>query len=99
MMTRYFERRKFIRIPASGPATFRCGRGAGDCELVDISPGGVGLRCSARKAPRLGERVSIQVEMPKNSPWHLPEIARVVRREIEEDGVCSIGLAFSDAGA
>lgn len=99
MLTRYLDRRQFIRVPASGPARFRCGRRRGECELIDISPGGLGLRFAGRTAPRLGEKVDIMVDLGGGCEWRLPAKARVVRRQTNADGSCAVGVEFPSPAA
>ncbi len=92
MLTRYWDRRRFIRVPASGPARWQSGGRSGLCEIVDISPGGVGIRLSARKAAQLGERVSLAVDLAPEDTWHLAADARIVRRQTDHDGQCVVGV-------
>jgi len=99
MLTRYLDRRRFIRVPASGPARWRSGTHAGHCELVDISPGGAGLRMSIRQAKQLAERVSLEVELAAGVTWTLAKDARVVRQDLDEDGMCRVGVEFSPSRA
>jgi c-di-GMP-binding flagellar brake protein YcgR len=94
-MTRYFERRAYLRVPASGDARWTCGTRSGDCQLVDISPGGAGLRFPARRAPSLGDQVRVSVPLGQGGEWRLPGDAHVVRRAPGEDGWYDIGLQFS----
>ena len=95
MVTRYWERRRFIRVPASGPARWRSGAQAGHCELLDISPGGAGLRMPAHKATQLGPRITLEVELAPGQKWYVAEDARVVRQTVEEDGMCLVGVEFA----
>ena len=92
MLTRYWERRRFIRVPVRGPARFCSGSQAGHCELRDISPGGVGLRMPARKATQLGPRITVEVELSPGERWYVARDARVVRQTPDDDGMCLIGV-------
>ncbi len=94
MLTRYLDRRRYIRVPASGSARWRSGTHAGYCELVDISPGGAGLRMSIRQAKQLGDRISLDVELEAGVNWPIAEDARVVRQAVDEDGMCRVGVEF-----
>jgi c-di-GMP-binding flagellar brake protein YcgR len=95
MLTRYWERRRFIRVPVCGPARFCSGSQAGHCELRDISPGGVGLRMPVRKATRLGPRITVEVELAPGEHWYVARDARVVRQTPDDDGMCLIGVEFA----
>lgn len=95
MMTRYLDRRRFIRVPASGPARWASGARQGSCQMIDISPGGAALRMSVRRASQLGEQVTVQIELSPGVLWDLPADARVVRRSPDADGHCIVGLQFS----
>ena len=94
MLTRYLDRRRFIRVPASGPARWRSGTQEGHCELLDISPGGAGLRMTVRKAKQLGEHISLEVELAPGVSWALVSDARVVRQSLDDDGMCRVGIEF-----
>ncbi len=94
MMTRYCDRRRYIRVPVCGPARWTSGTRQGHCELLDISPGGVGLRMPMRQATQLGPCITLEVDMTPDAAWNLPKNARVVRREPDEDGQCRVGVAF-----
>jgi c-di-GMP-binding flagellar brake protein YcgR len=94
MLTRYWDRRRYIRIPASGPARWQSGDHSGHCELLDISPGGVGLRMPARKATQLGPCITLEVEIAPGMTWRLAKDARVVRQAPEDDGMCRVGVEF-----
>lgn len=95
MLTRYWERRRFIRVPVRGPARFCSGSQAGHCELRDISPGGVGLRMPVRKATRLGPRITVAVELAPGECWYVARDARIVRQTPDDDGMCLIGVEFA----
>lgn len=86
-------------MPASGPAWWRSGAEVGHCELVDISPGGAGLRMSTRKATRLGSRLTLAVQLSPEETWLVAEEARVVRQTMDEDGVSRVALEFADSAA
>ena len=94
MLTRYWDRRQFIRVPVHGPAWWRSGSESGHCELVDLSPGGAGLRMSARKGARLTECVTVAIPLSPTETWLVSENARVVRQTIDADGVGCVGLVF-----
>ncbi|MCK4343111.1 MAG: PilZ domain-containing protein [Phycisphaerae bacterium] len=94
-MTRYWERRRYIRVPASGSARWTSGHHRGHCQLVDISPGGAGVRMPIRKATQLGPTITLEVELSPGVTWNLPEEARVVRRVPDEDGQCLVGMEFA----
>jgi c-di-GMP-binding flagellar brake protein YcgR len=98
MIARYWDRRRYIRVPASGPARWRSGRHAGHCELLDISPGGAGLRLPVRKAKQLGARIALEVELSPGVKWHIATEARVVRQQPEQDGMCLVGVEFGTGG-
>ena len=95
MLTRYWDRRRYIRVPASGPARWQSGPRHGHCELHDISPGGAGLRMSARQATRLGAFITLAVELSPGEKWYVAKNARVVRRTPDDDGLCRIGVEFA----
>ncbi len=95
MMTRYLDRRRYIRVPARGPARWRSGAQNGYCELLDISAGGAGLRMSARKATRLGSYITVEVELGPGEKWYVAKNARVVRQTLDDDGTCVIGIEFA----
>ncbi len=95
MLTRYWDRRRFIRVPASGPVRWRSGGQQGHCELLDLSPGGVGLRLSARSASRLGPTVTLEVELAPGVTWRMAEDARVARQCSDEDGTARVGLELN----
>lgn len=94
-LTRYWDRRRYIRVPVSGPAQWTSGRRRGYCELRDISPGGAGLRMPLRNAVRLGPQISLEVELSPEVTWHLARNARVVRRVPDDDGLCVVGVESS----
>ena len=95
MVTRYRERRRYIRVPASGPVRWTSGTRSGGCQLVDISPGGAGLRMTIRKAAPVGTRLSLLVDLSPGETWHLSPDARVVRRVPADDGHCLVGVEFT----
>lgn len=96
MVTRYLERRRFIRVPAEGPVVWRSGRRSGHAELVDLSPGGVGIRMPLRRSTQLGREVTIGVELGPEEKGLWPATARVVRRVADDDGQCLVGLEFAE---
>jgi hypothetical protein len=93
-LVRYCERRSHIRVPASGHARWQSGTHRGYCELLDVSPGGVGLRMPARRALQLGPLISIEIELTPGRRWCLTKDARVVRRIPDQDGTCAVGVQF-----
>lgn len=95
MVTRYCERRRHLRIPATGLVRWQSGRHAGHGELVDISPAGAGLRMAAHKATQLGPRITLEMELSPGRTWCLGRNARVVRRIPDADGSCRVGVEFS----
>ncbi len=95
MLTRYCDRRRHIRVPVDGPARWQSGSRSGHCELCDISPAGLGLRMPIRKANQLGERISLTVELSPSELWPVATDARVVRRVLDDDGLCHVGIEFS----
>jgi hypothetical protein len=95
MILRYCDRRKFIRVPVGGPVRWKSGSRSGRCTLVDISPGGAGLRMPIRKAAQLGPRVDLAVDVAPGVIWNLPADARVVRNAPDDDGECRIGVEFA----
>ncbi len=94
-MTRYLDRRAFIRVPVSGTARWQCENRTGECQFVDISPGGAALRFPARRSPSIGQCVEVSVPLGDGLTWRLPRDARVVRRTPSDDGWHAIGLQFS----
>ncbi len=98
MIVRYLDRRRHIRVPVSGPARWRSGSRGGHCELVDVSPGGIGLRMPLRKAAGLGKHLTLEVDLAPGVRWRLAKDARVVRRITENDGMCVVGIELA-AGA
>jgi hypothetical protein len=94
-LLRYCERRRFIRVPVTGPVNWRSGKRTGTCELVDLSPGGAGLRMGYRRAAHLGARLTLEVEILPGVIWELATDARVVRRVHDSDGQCLVGVQFS----
>ncbi len=100
MIVRYLDRRRHIRVPVRGPAYWRSGVRGGHCELVDVSPGGVGLRMSLRKAASLGQQLTVDVDLEPGVQWRLANEARVVRCIPADDGTCLVGIELpSDAAA
>lgn len=97
MLTRYLERRRFIRVPARGPARWRSGSQSGHCELVDISAGGAGLRMSTRKASQLGPQITVEVELAPGERWYVAKNARVVRRAPSDEDTCLVGIQFASS--
>lgn len=95
MMTRYWDRRRYIRVPVCGPVRWSSGDRQGHCQLLDISPGGAQLRMPIRKASLLGPEVRLEVELSPGVVWTFPDHARVVRREPDEDGQCLVGVEFA----
>lgn len=95
MLMRYLERRRYIRVPAAGPARWRSAGQCGHCEVVDISPGGAALRMPVRKATQLGPSLTLEVELTPARSWCLARDARVVRQAPDEDGTCVVGVAFA----
>ena len=94
MLTRYLERRQYLRVPVHGPARWRCGNQTGPCELTDISPGGAGLQMTATSAARLSPRVSVDIELSPGCMWTLVDDARIVRQTLDKDGRLHVGLAL-----
>ena len=94
MISRYWDRRRYIRIPVSGPARWQSGTQEGHCELLDVSPGGAGLRLPARKAQQLGAFISLEIELSPGVKWHVAKDARVVRQQPDDDGTCLVGIEF-----
>jgi hypothetical protein len=94
MLTRYWDRRRFIRVPVTGPARWQSGRYHGHCELLDISPAGAGLRMPVRPAKQLGPRITIEIEVTPGVNRPLARDARVVRRQVGDDGLCVVGVQF-----
>ena len=95
MLTRYWDRRRYIRVPASGPARWQSGPRHGHGELRDLSPGGAGLRIPARQATRLEDYITLTVELSPGERWCLAKNARVARRAPDEDGMCLVGVEFA----
>ena len=95
MLTRYCDRRRHIRVPASGPARWKSGDQTGHCELLDISPGGAGLRMPIRRATQLGPRITLEVQLSPGETWQLARDARVVRSVPGDDGTCLVGVEFT----
>ncbi len=94
MLTRYWDRRRYIRVPVAEPARWRSGRHAGHCELIDLSPGGAGLRMSARRAVQLGPTLDLEVDLSQGDRWQLATGARVVRVTPDDDNTCRVGVEF-----
>jgi c-di-GMP-binding flagellar brake protein YcgR len=94
VLTRYWDRRRYIRVPVSEPVRWRSGRHAGHCELLDISPGGAGLRISARRAGQLGPTLDLELDLPHGDRWQLATAARVVRVTPDDDNACLVGVEF-----
>jgi len=92
MIVRYLDRRRHIRVPVNGPARWRSGPRGGHCELVDVSPGGIGLRMSMRRAANLGKHITLDVDLAPGVRWRLAKDALVVRRIPEDDGMCVVGV-------
>lgn len=98
MKVRYWERRRHIRVPVGGPVRWHSGGRSGQAWLVDLSPGGAGLRLAVRGAAQLGPRVRLEVDLGGGRSWALAEDARVVRRTAGEDGECVAGVQFESTG-
>jgi hypothetical protein len=94
MLTRYWDRRRFIRLPVGESARWRSGRHHGPCELLDISPAGCGLRMSARGAKQLGARLTVEIEYAPGVTYTLVQEARVVRSGPARQGTCAVGVQF-----
>jgi c-di-GMP-binding flagellar brake protein YcgR len=99
MMTRYFERRRFIRVPASGPLHWKTRRYSGHGELLDLSPGGACLRMPLRRAALVGETIDVVVNDPRGEGYAFPVAARVVRRTPDDHGRCVVGIEFDALSA
>ena len=97
MMTRYLDRRRHIRVPASGPAQWESGARQGSCQLVDLSPQGVALRMPIRRASQLEASAKVRIELGPGVLWSLSDNARVVRRIPDAYGQCVVGLEFAPA--
>lgn len=94
-MLRYWDRRRFIRVPASGPIRWQSATRAGYAQLVDVSPGGAGIRMPIRRATQLASEITLEVDLSPGRVWRLPAHARVARRTADEDGQCLVGVEFS----
>lgn len=97
VLTRYLDRRQFIRIPVSGILRWCSEQRSGVCEVVDISPTGAGLRMPLRQAYRLGNEVSLEVELPGGKTWQLATHAKVRRNVPAQDGMARVGVSFPPA--
>lgn len=93
-LTRYWDRRRFIRVPAEGPARWTSGPYTGFGELLDISPGGAGLRVSAVKSAHVGARLSLDIPLASGTVWRVATHAKVVCKRPEADGSYRVGLEF-----
>lgn len=98
VLTRYLERRRYLRVPVHEPARWRCGNQVGPCELTDISPGGAGLQMPATAAARLSQPMSLEIELAPGRMWTLVRDARIVRQTLARNGQYQIGLAFDAPG-
>ncbi len=98
MLVRYSERRRYIRVPASGHVYWESGARHGLGELVDVSPGGAALRLPLRRAMQLGATVDLEVCVSPELRWLLARGALVVRRLPDVDGACDVGVLFERAG-
>lgn len=94
MLVRYSERRRFVRVPATGPVYWTCGARRGSAELVDISPGGAALRVPLRRAMHVGASIDLEVPIEAGVSWLLARGAVIVRRQPGDDGVCHVGVEF-----
>ncbi len=94
MLVRYSERRRYIRVPASGHVYWESGARRGSGELVDVSPGGAALRLPLRRAMQLGTLVDVEVAVAPDVRWLLARGAVVVRRLPDDDGACEVGILF-----
>ncbi len=94
MLTRYWDRRRQVRVPVREPVRWHSGPHSGHCELVDLSPAGAGLRMPVRRAMQLGSLLSLEVELGPGRNWWLARDARVVRRRPDQDGTCVVGVEF-----
>lgn len=91
---RYLERRRFVRVPVSGPMHWRSGADRGLCEAIDISPGGASFRLPIRQAAQIGPTVSLDVDLGVGLEWDVTRDARVVRRTTSANGQCILGVEF-----
>ena len=69
---------------------------AGECDLVDISPGGACLSLPPAQAAPCGTEMTLEMRLAPNLRWQVTEAARVIRRTPLPDGTCRLGLAFPD---
>ncbi len=86
------ERRRYIRVPVSGPVRWRSGGRSGSCELLNVSPGGTAFQVPVRVVHDIGPTVTLDVELAPNANWRLVEGATVVRRQTHEDGTCTVAV-------
>ena len=91
------ERRRHIRIPVSGPVRWQSRGESGCCELLNVSPGGTAFQVPVRVVHEIGPDVTLDVELAPDVNWRLVEGATVVRREIHEDGTCTIAVTHPPA--
>jgi hypothetical protein len=94
-LSRYRDRRRSIRIPVGGPVRWEYGQRSGYGELLDLSPHGAAICLPIRRAAPLGAELTLDVELGDGLTWRLAKAARVVRRALQDDGRCVLGLEFA----
>jgi hypothetical protein len=86
------DRRRYIRVPISGPVRWRSGDNAESCEALDISPGGTAFQVAASVADQIGPNVTLDVEMGLDMSSRVTDRAKVLRREPRDDGMWTIAV-------
>ncbi len=92
------ERRRNSRVLFGGRMRWQCGGQAGECDMLDLSPGGASFSVPQRDARRFDGRVKLRLELTPGMTWQVTEAARIVRITPRDSGTCRVCVAFPADG-
>ncbi len=92
------DRRRSSRVLFGGRMRWQCGVHVGECDMLDLSPGGVSFSVPQRDARRIDGRVKLHVELTPGMTWQVAEAARVVRITLRDPNTCRVCVAFPADG-
>jgi len=96
MISKYPERRRFARVPITGPMLWRSRDEQGVCQVRDLSPEGAAFDSPDHASPDLGQQLSLDIPLDAEVSWSVTDDARVIRKAGSHDGYCRLAVAFAD---